>query len=146
MSALPVDLTVPRPGPGAPRPRHLQVVRLGFVPAPPARRTVAPARAAVAPAPVRLTRRGRRVLAALLLTAATAASVTVGGLLGTAVAGDQPAAAGSVVVARGDTLWGIATAVAEPGEDVRDVVAQIAALNDLDGSPLAVGQELLLPA
>lgn len=143
MSALPTDLAVHRPAAAA-RPPHLQVVG----PGPVTHVRTVPRRAQAAPgeAHVRLTRRGRQVLAALVLTAATAASVTVGGLLGAAVAVDHPVAADSVVVRQGDTLWGIAAAVADPGEDVRDVLTRIAALNDLDGSHLAVGQELLLPA
>ena len=51
-----------------------------------------------------------------------------------------------MTVAAGDTLWAVASDVARPGEDVRDVVASIAALNDLGDHELRAGQQLLVPA
>jgi len=44
----------------------------------------------------------------------------------------------------GDTLWTIAQEV-EEGGDVRDVVAEIRNLNDLDSSLILPGQVLLVP-
>jgi hypothetical protein len=99
-------------------------------------------RAAAAPT-LRLTARGRAVLAVLALLAA----VWVLGPAG-AFAGDRPDVrpVSAVTVGAGDTLWGIAQSVARPDQDVRDVVDAIAALNELDGSRIVVGEQLLVPA
>lgn len=104
----------------------------------------APARAPEQLAPLRLTARGRRVLASLAIVGAA----VVGGALGAvANAAAEPATdVRTVTVSSGDTLWGIASQIAAPGEDVRDVMAQIAALNDLEGTDLAAGQQLTVPA
>lgn len=102
-----------------------------------------PARVAEAEAPLRLTVRGRRVLATLLVVAAG----VVGSVLGAVVSSDAtPAEVETITVPAGETLWGIASQVAEPGADVRDVVAQIARLNDLEGSTIVAGSELVVPA
>lgn len=45
----------------------------------------------------------------------------------------------------GDTLWAIATDIADPGDDVRAVIHDVRRLNGLSSSGLAVGQTLLLP-
>jgi len=50
----------------------------------------------------------------------------------------------TVVVHEGDTLWGIASQVAGPGQ-VRDMVYRIEELNSLPGPELAVGQEIAVP-
>ncbi len=44
----------------------------------------------------------------------------------------------------GDSLWSVAQRIA-PQNDPREVIAQIRRLNDLEGSELQVGQQLLLP-
>jgi len=49
-------------------------------------------------------------------------------------------------VAEGETLWAIASGLAAPGEDVRDVVAELVDLNGLAGAQLRAGQQILLPA
>jgi hypothetical protein len=97
-------------------------------------------------APIRLTRRGR----AVLVLAVT------GGLLGGAISVAESSFAGSgarppaapqlrqVVVAPGDTLWGIAAAAA-PGADPRQMVQRITDLNGLTDAPLVPGQQLVLP-
>lgn len=93
---------------------------------------------------LRLTRRGRVVLAvAGLLMAGGVGSIM------TQAAADPAVDAGAtttVVVAPGESLWTLAEEIAAPEDDVRDVVAAIADLNDLDGLALLAGQELLLPA
>ncbi|GAA1623998.1 LysM peptidoglycan-binding domain-containing protein [Georgenia ruanii] len=120
---------------------HLQVVGPGFVPVP------APVAARPAPpAPLRLTALGRGVVAALALVAAAAVAVGLGSVAGAAVAGPPAQDVATVTVAAGDTLWAVASEVAGPGEDVRDVVATIAALNDLGDHQLRAGQQLLVPA
>jgi Tfp pilus assembly protein FimV len=106
----------------------------------------------VAPARVtrlRLTVRGRRVLA---LLAALPALVALGTALalggGAALASRDAAPTGSfetVLVSAGDTLWSIAEEVA-PGADPRDVVDQIARLNALNSVSVQAGQRLAIPA
>ena len=94
--------------------------------------------------PLRLTRRGRRVVAGLSIAtglgvAALTVAVVDGGAGGLQLAGDS-----SVVVRSGDTLWSIA-ADAAPEEDTRAVVDAIMAANGLDHVALAPGQVLQLP-
>ena len=102
------------------------------------------ARAEARPA-LRLTVRGRRVVALLALVLA----------LGTILLGSQGATAGgspratevvAYTVAPGETLWSIAASVAAPTEDVRDVIAELEDLNGLTGAGLQAGQQLLVPA
>lgn len=99
---------------------------------------------------LRLTVRGRRVLAALAALPAVMAltmAILAGG--GAALASrDAGAPAGSfvtVTVEPGDTLWGIAQEVA-PAADPRDVVDAIVRLNALEGVTIAAGQEIAIPA
>ena len=100
---------------------------------------------------LRLTARGRRVLAALLL-----APIALGAGIGlaqlpAAFAGDA-ASVGTgeresfetITVAQGETLWSIAESIAGDG-DVRDVVHEVMRLNNLDGASLQAGQKLALP-
>lgn len=94
---------------------------------------------------LRITRRGR-----LALTTLVTAAVALMGLLGAtaATAGQE---AGSVpttevVVVPGDTLWRIASQTAAPGEDVRDVIADIVTLNGLESTGVTAGQRLVVPA
>ena len=49
------------------------------------------------------------------------------------------------VVQSGDTLWDIAASVGEPGADLRRVVDDIQALNQLEGGTIRPGQALRLP-
>ncbi len=108
----------------------------------------APARCGARPASprtaaLRLTGRGRLVLAVVAL------AVVGGGLgLGQAVADGPPAAieVAAYTVMPGDTLWSIAAGVTPPGEDVRDMIATIQDLNNLTGSAIGAGAQLLLPA
>lgn len=136
MSAVTVDQVNGRPFPAH---RRRDAVVLAF---PTGRaRPAAPGRSA----PLRITRRGRLLLT--VLVAAGAAALV--GVLGTgqATAGDEvrDAATVEVVVVPGDTLWGIASQVASPGEDVRDVIAEIVELNGLPSSGVVAGQTLVVP-
>ncbi|MGB3732660.1 LysM peptidoglycan-binding domain-containing protein [Microbacterium sp.] len=96
---------------------------------------------------LRLTMRGRRVLAGLAaapLVAGIAFSVLAGG---SALASGQDAAAVSfqtVHVAPGDTLWGIAAEVA-PGVDPRDVIDDIMSLNNFSSATIQAGEEIAIP-
>ncbi|MDN3495603.1 LysM peptidoglycan-binding domain-containing protein [Planococcus sp. APC 4015] len=97
---------------------------------------------------LRLTPRGRRVLA---FVAALPAVVAITFALingGSAIASRDAGAAESfstVTVTYGDTLWSIAERVA-PTADPRDVIDSIARLNALSGGTLSIGEELAIPA
>jgi len=99
---------------------------------------------------MRLTRRGRFVFfglpAALLL--ATFITFALGTLLTPAIASDGHSGSAPtqvVMVQPGDTVWAIAQRVA-PGRDTREVVGEIARLNDMKASELVAGQDLFVPA
>jgi nucleoid-associated protein YgaU len=94
---------------------------------------------------VRLTRRGRRFVAALALGAAVALGASIAPLVDAGDAGLRLAGESSVVVQPGDTVWSIAGEVAGDGRDVRVVVDAIEELNDLEGSVVVPGQVLELP-
>ncbi|WP_156251210.1 LysM peptidoglycan-binding domain-containing protein [Pseudactinotalea terrae] len=126
--------------------RFAEVIDLPVPQARPAGPTTArPAvsRPAVADAPLRLTNRGRAVLAGLAIALAAVVGSVAGAAMGT------PASAGGlevVTVKSGDSLWSIAAAAAAPGEDVRDLMSEIVELNGLQGATLVAGQELTVPA
>lgn len=97
------------------------------------------------PAPaVRLTRRGRVTLL-VLFVAAVLVTLTVFGSQSAATAeAGAPVETRMVIVGEGDTLWGIASEVAEPGE-VRDMIHHIQKLNALSTASLQRGQEIAVP-
>ena len=98
---------------------------------------------------LRLTRRGRRViagLAALPAVAGIVAALVVGG--GAAFAARDaggPVHFRTVTVAPGQSLWAVAQEVA-PQADPRDVVDSIVRLNALDSVTVDPGQLLAIPA
>jgi LysM domain len=114
----------------------------------PARARV-PAAAAGQAAPLRLTRRGRLVLAAAaLVTALVLVLLLAPGVAG-GVSGHPPARAAyqhmkQIVVRAGQSLWSIAAA-AEPSADPRIVVQQIIEANALGGTSIRAGQLLWVP-
>ena len=131
LAAVPVPVPVPVPAPSSPRPAT---------------------RPAPRPGPIRLTRRGRIVVAVLIVIAA----VGVAGLVWLAVAG-QAQASGQVtprqsggqgmlrvVVQPGQTLWSIAVR-AEPTADPRVVVQQIIDANSLASPAIEPGEVLRVP-
>jgi hypothetical protein len=104
------------------------------------------------PGPVRLTRRGRLVVAgfAILLVAAVV-TVLVVAAAGTVQASSHGSAPGSayrgmreVVVQPGQTLWSIASA-AEPSGNLWPVVQQIINVNALSSVNVQAGQLLWVP-
>ncbi|MFI0432522.1 MAG: LysM peptidoglycan-binding domain-containing protein [Candidatus Nanopelagicales bacterium] len=125
----------------------------------------------VSHAPWRFTRRGRVVVAAVVVVLlglslaaglVSAASVTASAREGSFAAGVEsgveapvvrestnrtvPAAAAtsSIVVRPGDTLWSIAVR-ALPDRDPREAVVALREVNQIDGGDLAAGQRLRLP-
>jgi nucleoid-associated protein YgaU len=101
-------------------------------------------RTATAPQ-LRLTRRGRLVLVALVAALAFAL-ISLGQVAAQAGDGSGDAVSSTTwVVQPGETLWVIAERV-DPGTDPRETVARIVAMNDLPGSSVLVGQELQVPA
>lgn len=109
--------------------------------------TFAPSRRATRPrSSVRLTRRGRLVVlaAALLVAFAIGVFVTAAGSVATQEPG-APEPTRIVQVGSGDTLWGIASELADDG-DVRAMMTRIERLNALESPVLAAGQRLVVPA
>ena len=101
---------------------------------------------------VRLTRRGRLVVAGLL-TASMVLVAALAWLAGTAKAdaagSGVPSSAvyhslRSVVVLPGQSLWSIATQY-DPGSDPRNVIQEIIDLNALSGTSVQPGERLWLP-
>ena len=93
---------------------------------------------------LRLTSRGRALVRAGSVLVALTAFFSA-----QSAAADAPGSATPVVtytVAPGETLWQIAGTVAAPGQDLRDVVAELVSLNELPGAGLQAGQQILLPA
>lgn len=91
-----------------------------------------------------LTRRGRVVLAALVLLVVLA----LGGLFANgASAGDlgEPVSVAVHTVSPGETLWHIAAGVTVPGHDVRDTIDAVLELNAMTSVDLVAGQQLLVP-
>ena len=92
---------------------------------------------------VRLTRRGRVVLLALLVGLLLAA-FTLGRGSESQASDAAPRAYATTTVHQGETLWTVAQRVA-PGTDPRAVVQQLRELNHLDSAAVQAGQQLLLP-
>jgi hypothetical protein len=112
-----------------------------------------PVSSATSAAPVaprlRLTRRGRIVigtLAALPLIAALVAFAALGTTSAEASSASGAATTSFtyVTVGAGQDLWGVAQAL-EPTGDIRDVVADIVNLNQLESSSVQPGQRLAIP-
>ena len=103
-----------------------------------------------------LTRRGRLVFLGIpaILTAAMTLfallAIALGSVASPAQASVNYAAvdmadyAATVTVLQGDSLWSIAAAT-DPTRDVRDVVLEIVALNDLGSGVIQAGQRLFVP-
>jgi len=98
---------------------------------------------------LRLTVRGRRVLAVLAsMPAAIALVIAILSGGGAIASGEQGAPAGSfetVTVLPGDTLWSIAGEIA-PAADPRDVIDGLMSLNMLGSAQIEAGQTLAIPA
>lgn len=101
-------------------------------------------RPAVPAARVRLTRRGRAMVTLVFLGALLAGMVSLGGWATASLAGGTPEPVQVVEVQPGDTLYGLASRVAAPGE-VREMVYRIQELNSLPGAQISEGQRLAVP-
>jgi hypothetical protein len=132
---------VPAPLHEGARPTHLRLVRAGetvHVRATLRRST------AIEP-PLRLTRRGRAVLRALVLLLLVALLSTAGlALARRADAADPLAPVRYHVVLPGETLWGIATRL-DPSADPRETIAELVETNHLPSAAVGAGQRLILP-
>lgn len=107
-------------------------------------------------APLRLTRRGRMVFLGIPALAVTAVlvfialAVVLGSIASPANASVKHAPvsladyAASVTVLQGDSLWSIA-AKSDPTRDIRDVVREIVAMNELNTGVVQAGQRLFVP-
>lgn len=96
-------------------------------------------------ATVQLTQRGRVVILLAFLAAALVVMMSLGGWATATLDGGTPEQVTVVEVQPGDTLYGIAGQIADPGE-VREMVHHIQQLNSLPGGGLVVGQKLAIPA
>lgn len=94
---------------------------------------------------VRLTRRGRLVVLGAALALALAVGTALGGVSMASEEVGAPEATQVVVVNEGDTLWGIASEVADDGQ-VREMVKEIRDLNSLDSAVVTLGQRIHVPA
>jgi hypothetical protein len=101
-----------------------------------------------APPPLRLTRRGRIVVAATAVLLVTIISLLAAGVAQATSHGPSSRAARQnlvqVVVRPGQTLWSVAES-ADPDQDTRVVVQQIVDLNSLCGPTVVAGQPLWVP-
>jgi hypothetical protein len=91
----------------------------------------------------RLTRQGRLTRTFLFF-----AIVIMGVVMGSqafAEGSTPPVPTDTYTVASGETLWGIASGFTGPGENTRDVVNEIIALNHLDGANIQAGEQILIP-
>jgi hypothetical protein len=93
---------------------------------------------------VRLTRRGRLVLVLAFLGLAVALTIPMSGWATATLTGGSPEPVRVVEVAPGETLYGIAGDLAEPGE-IREMVHRIQELNSLPGAQISEGQKLAVP-
>lgn len=109
-----------------------------------------PARVYPAPAGtpgLRITRRGRAVLATVLVAPVLAAvlAFAVGGGAATATGELSIADFEYVTVEPGQSLWQVAESIA-PGADPRDVISDVMRLNGLESSVVHPGERLAIPA
>jgi hypothetical protein len=99
-------------------------------------------------APLRLTRRGRVVVALAAALLVTLVSLLLAGVARATNDGPSPRAAREnlvqVIVRPGQSLWSVAES-AEPDQDTRAVIQQIIDLNSLNGDAVFAGQQLWVP-
>lgn len=94
---------------------------------------------------LRLTRRGRAVFTTLAATPLVFAALAFALNGGMATATVDAGSTDYVTVLSGQSLWQLASDVA-PGEDTREVVAQLLRANSLDSADIYPGQQLAIPS
>lgn len=99
-------------------------------------------------APLRLTRRGRVVVALAAALLVTLVSLLLAGVAQATNDGPSPRTAREnlvqVIVRPGQSLWSVAES-ADPDQDTRAVIQQIIDLNSLNGDTVFAGQQLWVP-
>lgn len=99
-------------------------------------------------APLRLTRRGRVVIAIAAALLVAMVSLLLAGVAQATNHGPSPRAARQnlvqVIVRPGQSLWSVAES-ADPDQDTRAVIQQIIDLNSLNGDTVFAGQQLWVP-
>ena len=97
---------------------------------------------------VRLNRRGRLARTLVVLSLAIVAASVAGGQAGADTSKKSSVAASTsyvtVTVAGGETLWSLASALAD-GREVRGLVADIVEINSLPSVDVATGQQIRIP-
>ena len=93
---------------------------------------------------VRITRRGRIVLVLAFASLALGLMTAFGGWATASLSGGTPEPVRVIEVAPGQTLYGIAAELAQPGE-IRAMVHRIQELNSLPGAQISEGQKLAVP-
>ncbi|MGH3094600.1 MAG: LysM peptidoglycan-binding domain-containing protein [Streptosporangiales bacterium] len=91
---------------------------------------------------MRLTRRGRLILAALALLVVAMTVAWGAARVSLAATAESPSTV-TVVVGAHDSLWSIAGDVA-PRADRRGTVARMMAMNDLDNARIQPGQQIVV--
>lgn len=94
---------------------------------------------------LRLTRRGQVVVFTFFLVLALLATMMVASWANASKDAPTPVQVRVITVQPGDTLYGIAGRMAEPGQ-VRDMVHYLQQLNALPTTDLQAGQRLAIPA
>ena len=94
--------------------------------------------------PIRLTRRGRRVVALLVLIPVVIAFWLIGAKVAQASDSSATPNTATVVVKPGQSLWDVATATGLD-RDPRETIWMIQQLNGMQTSEVLAGQELIVP-
>ena len=98
----------------------------------------------VSVAPIRLTKRGRIVLATIASVVLSVMVVLSGQITADAGSSSGGPASTTVVVQPGESLWSIAAEVA-PTKDPRETIALIRDLNGMQDSTVVPGQSVVVP-
>lgn len=94
--------------------------------------------------PIRLTRRGRRVVAILALIPVMIAFLLIGMKVAQASDSSTNPTTQTVVVKPGQSLWDVANATGMD-RDIRETIWMIQQLNGMKTSEVLAGQELIVP-
>ena len=94
--------------------------------------------------PIRLTRRGRRVVALLAIIPIALTFLLMGMRGAVATDGTVQSETQSVVVKPGQSLWDVAVAIS-PNTDPRETIWLIQQLNTMETSEVMAGQALVVP-